>query len=52
MTLATPPRHLGSLLTALLMAATLASAQTATPASGVPLDVARGRAELLNDIPL
>ncbi len=40
----------GNAAAVLLLAATVASAQTATPAPGVPLDLARARAQLINDL--
>lgn len=40
----------GKLLAALLLTATLASAQTATPAPGVAHDLARARAKVVSDI--
>src|SRR5512139_357143 len=41
------PSHTAAVL---LLAATVASAQTATPAPGVPLDLARARAQILGDL--
>ncbi len=40
----------GQLLAALLLTATLASAQTATPAPGVAHDLARARAQMVSDL--
>jgi aminopeptidase N len=41
------PSHTAAVL---LLAATVASAQTATPAPGVPLDLARARTQILGDL--